>query len=314
VLARRLELDRDVVARAESLLGDRRADIEELLVSLADERDRLVEERAELVHARAEVERALAAAQLAESRAREREQRTRQGVHDEAVAALRETRRELDDLRVAVRRRRRAGGAEELGALRAEVEAAASRIATHAPARAPAAAGEPPPDPAELRPGVEVRVLPLSAVGTVAAPPESGRVAVQVGALRTMVSVSEVRLTSRRQERREGRAPARGRSGGGGGISTVAAPHEGKALRRTPDATLDVRGERVDDALSALDRFLDQSMRESRELVFVIHGHGTGALRNAVRQHVRAHPAVSQFRPGEQSEGGDGVTVAWLDV
>jgi DNA mismatch repair protein MutS2 len=94
----------------------------------------------------------------------------------------------------------------------------------------------------------------------------------------------------------------------------VAAPNEGKALRRTPDATLDVRGDRVDDAVSALDRFLDDSMRAAREVVFVIHGHGTGALRNAVRQHVRVHPAVTSVRPGEQSEGGDGVTVAWLDV
>jgi len=315
-LARRLRLDGDVIARAEELLGARRADIEELLVSLAEERERLGEERAALAGAQAEVERLQAVAQLTEERARERELRARQGIHDEAVAALRETRRELDELRATVRRRRRgeAGGPVEVSALGAEVDAAAARIAANAPPRDPPAPGEVPPDPAELRPGVEVRVLPLAATGAVVAAPEGGRVAVQVGALRTTVSVAEVRLTSRRQLRREGRGGRPAGRAAGPALTTVVAPTEGKALRRTPDATLDVRGDRVDDALAELDRFLDQSMREAREVIFVIHGHGTGALRNAVRQHVRGHPAVSQFRPGEQSEGGDGVTVAWLDV
>jgi DNA mismatch repair protein MutS2 len=311
-LARRLKLDGDVVARAEELMGARRADIEELLISLAEERERIAGERAELADTRAEADRARAAAELAEQRAREHERKARQGTHDEAVAALRDTRRELDELRAAVRRRKRTeAGVQDVSAFGAGVDAAAARIAAHAPAREPVAPGEAPPDAADLRPGVEVRVLPLGATGAVVAPAEGGRVTVQVGALRTTVSVSEVRLTSRRQQRREGGRP---QPRGGVAVTQVAAPNDGKALRRTPDATLDVRGERVDDALSALDRFLDDSMRATREVVFVIHGHGTGALRNAVRQHVGAHPAVTQFRPGEQSEGGDGVTVAWLDV
>jgi DNA mismatch repair protein MutS2 len=308
-LARRLALDPDLVARAESLLGARRADIEELLVTLADERERLAGERAALAETQAEADRAQAAAQLAEQRAREREQLIRKGSHDEAVAALRETRRELDELRATVRRRKRAvEPAPDVRELGAEVAAAAARIAAHAPAR-PAAPEDAAPDASALRPGVEVRVLPLAATGAVVAPPQGGRVTVQVGALRTTVDVSDVRLSSRRQTRREGARQQAGRP-----VVTVVAPTEGRALRRTPDATLDVRGERVDDALAALDRFLDDSMRHSRDVIFVIHGHGTGALRNAVRQHVGSHPAVSEFRPGEQAEGGDGVTVAWLDV
>ena len=308
-LARRLALDPDLVARAETLLGARRADIEELLVALADEREKLNAERAALADTQAEADRALAAAELAEKRAREREQQVRKGSHDEAVAALRETRRELDELRATVRRRKRASEpAADVRELGAEVAAAAAKIAAHAPAR-PAGGEDAAPDPSELRPGVEVRVVPLSANGAVVSAPQGSRVVVQVGALRTTVNVSDVRLSSRRQQRREGaRQPARSQ------VTTVVAPTEGRALRRTPDATLDVRGERVDDALAALDRFLDDSMRHSRDVVFVIHGHGTGALRNAIRQHVGGHPAVSEFRPGEQAEGGDGVTVAWLDV
>jgi DNA mismatch repair protein MutS2 len=86
------------------------------------------------------------------------------------------------------------------------------------------------------------------------------------------------------------------------------------APARTSDATLDLRGMRVDDALSEVDRFVDDSLLAHREVVFVIHGHGTGALRDAVRVHLKMHAAVARWRPGQEKEGGDGITVAWLDV
>src|SRR5690606_20700167 len=194
-LARRLSLEPSVVARAEELLGDRRAGVEELLRSLADERERVAEERAELARARAAAERARAEAETARRNAAERERRARQASHDEAVAALREARRELDELRSAVRKRRRqaaADAAEEVGWLSAEVDGMAARIAAHAPARFDPGAADPPPEAAALRPGVQVRVLPLRARGEVAAPPQDGRVTVQVGALRTTVAVADV--------------------------------------------------------------------------------------------------------------------------
>jgi DNA mismatch repair protein MutS2 len=94
----------------------------------------------------------------------------------------------------------------------------------------------------------------------------------------------------------------------------VSVPEAASAGVRTPDSTLDVRGERADEAVDTLDRFIDQSLLSMRAVVFVIHGHGTGALRAAVRSHLASHRAVANWRPGERAEGGDGVTVAWLDV
>ncbi|HEU5058623.1 MAG TPA: Smr/MutS family protein, partial [Kofleriaceae bacterium] len=320
-LARRLGVDADLVARAESLLGDRRASVEELLAQLAHERDRLAEERRQAAAAHAEAERARAAAERATERAIEREQKARQQSHDEAVAALRDARRELDELRATLRRRRReAVGSRpqgEVAALGASVDAAAARIAAHAPAR-PAPPAEPPPDPADLTPGTLVRVVSLNASGTVVGAPDGNRVAVQVGPLRTTARLSDLRVVSKREQRRtaSGTQPRVAAKAGKREREhvLVAAPSEGRALTRTPDATLDLRGERVDDGLAALDRFLDESMRESREVVFIIHGHGTGALRSAVRDAVRLHPSVVELRPGEPNEGGDGVTVCWLDV
>jgi DNA mismatch repair protein MutS2 len=76
--------------------------------------------------------------------------------------------------------------------------------------------------------------------------------------------------------------------------------------------SLDVRGARVDEALSALSRYLDDASVAGLERVTVIHGLGTGALRDAVRGDAAAHPLVGAVRPGERGEGGDGVTVVEL--
>ena len=95
-------------------------------------------------------------------------------------------------------------------------------------------------------------------------------------------------------------------------------PHSpvGSAARpgtaRDIDSTIDVRGQRADEAVAAVDRFLDESLVASRDVAFVVHGHGTGALRLAIRNFLTGHPAISTFRPGEAGEGGDGVTVAFL--
>ncbi len=60
------------------------------------------------------------------------------------------------------------------------------------------------------------------------------------------------------------------------------------------------------------EQFLDRSLGAGRTVAFLIHGHGTGALRDAVRETLRASRVVARQRPGEPAEGGDGVTVVWL--
>jgi CRP-like cAMP-binding protein len=77
-------------------------------------------------------------------------------------------------------------------------------------------------------------------------------------------------------------------------------------------AELHLLGQTVDEALPAVDRFLDGSLREARTEVRIVHGHGTGRLRSAVRAHLAGHRHVASFRPGAQGEGGDGATVVTL--
>jgi len=101
----------------------------------------------------------------------------------------------------------------------------------------------------------------------------------------------------------------------GGGMKARAGktfiPHPSALIPET--AELNLIGHRVDEALEESDKFLDRALLEGKQAVRIIHGFGTGALRKAVRDHLRKHPAVKSWRPGNENEGGDGATVAVLE-
>ncbi len=84
------------------------------------------------------------------------------------------------------------------------------------------------------------------------------------------------------------------------------------SLTASPGFELDLRGRRADDALEALERYLDSAYLAGLPFVRIIHGKGTGKLRQAVRQALQNHPHVGAFEAGGDKEGGDGVTVAKL--
>jgi DNA mismatch repair protein MutS2 len=87
---------------------------------------------------------------------------------------------------------------------------------------------------------------------------------------------------------------------------------EAPAARQSGANTVDLRGRRADEALAELEAFLDRTALEGADTVFVIHGHGTGALRKAVREYLATSAYVARFRPGGAGEGGDGVSVVSL--
>jgi DNA mismatch repair protein MutS2 len=75
---------------------------------------------------------------------------------------------------------------------------------------------------------------------------------------------------------------------------------------------LDLRGARAEEALAELDRYLNNAAVAGYDRVRVVHGKGTGALRNAVREALAVHPLVRQQAPAAASEGGDGATIVTL--
>jgi DNA mismatch repair protein MutS2 len=110
--------------------------------------------------------------------------------------------------------------------------------------------------------------------------------------------------------------PVGGAGDGAGTATSDVAGTNVEALRRSRATTvpmsLDLRGARVEEALSALERYLEDASLAGLARVSVIHGLGTGALRDAVRSDAAAHPLVRTVRAGERGEGGDGVTVVEL--
>jgi DNA mismatch repair protein MutS2 len=69
---------------------------------------------------------------------------------------------------------------------------------------------------------------------------------------------------------------------------------------------------RAEDALGEVESFLDRGMRSGEESALIIHGHGTGALRAAVRDELGRHPLVAHAEPAPPDQGGDGATIAHL--
>lgn len=150
-----------------------------------------------------------------------------------------------------------------------------------------------------LKPGEQVRIISLNQVGHVLELISSGEEAlIQAGIMRV-----NVKLTDLVRVNQENKIVVKRRSS----RHTVGA---GKSSTIRPE--LDLRGYSVEDATTSVDKYLDDAFLSSLEQVRIIHGKGTGALREAIQEQLAAHPHVKSFRLGDPSEGGSGVTAVVL--
>lgn len=153
------------------------------------------------------------------------------------------------------------------------------------------------PLPRPLRAGDSVEIVSTRTKATVLETPKPGeKVKVQAGILKIQVEQSDLQLLEFEQVKQE-------------------APRSGGVRLKAPaqfTTELDLRGESGDEAIMELDRFLDSAVRLHMETVRIIHGKGTGVLRQRVQTHLKRHPQVKSFRLGVYGEGEDGVTIASL--
>lgn len=151
--------------------------------------------------------------------------------------------------------------------------------------------------PEQLKKGDAVRVISMGLKGTVSSLPDAkGNLFVQCGILRTSTNIKDlVRI-----EEATITAPNLQKTGSG-------KIRMSKSFSISPEINL--LGKTVDEALAALDKYLDDAYLAHLESVRVVHGKGTGALRNAVQQHLRRVKYVKSFRQGEYGEGDAGVTI-----
>ncbi len=180
------------------------------------------------------------------------------------------------------------------------------------------------PEPVRPRWQVGDRALAASGWnGTISAlDAERGRATLDVNGLRVDVKLDELQPASGGGAgTRAGGSPKSGRRGDFGepprttfatGAASAKASKATERRARAVASSLDLRGARVEEALALLDQYLDDAVHAGAGRITVIHGHGSGAMRDAVREMLSGHPLARQWRPGEQGEGGDGATVVSL--
>jgi DNA mismatch repair protein MutS2 len=153
-----------------------------------------------------------------------------------------------------------------------------------------------------VRLGDTVKLKTLNSIGVVTAL-AAAEAEVQVGRMRIRARLDEIELRgSPESEERAGAAP--------GLTPARQAPKVERPA--SPGLELDIRGQTVEEALPALERYLDAAYLAGLPWVRIIHGKGTGKLRQGVRDFLRTSPVVKSQETGREGEGGDGVTVVKL--
>jgi DNA mismatch repair protein MutS2 len=302
--ARRMGVETAVIERAEQLLDGEDRKLEALTRSLSELRQQLEVERqsAQLTRERSEAARAAYEARL-ETLRRGREAAL-QAMNADLESAFAAARGEI----AAVMRSVQAGSDEpprgrEAGraANRARARLDQLRERTRELARPLAAAPAAPTavTASLLERGARVQLSGVGGEAVVLEPPDPrGRVGVRVGSVRSVVPLERI-------ARVLGPAPA---TAPRAHVDVERAPSEAAARSRC-----DLRGLRVDEALDRADAHLQAHLGRGPASLLFVHGHGTGALRDAIRSWLRAARGVSAIRAGEPGEGGNGVTIAELE-
>jgi DNA mismatch repair protein MutS2 len=300
-IAERLGLPEPIVGDARSRLSEAQRSFEATLAAIKATEGQTSES---LDRARAAELRAAEALRTAEE-----ERRRARLERDDAVRAARvEADKILGALRDEVRDTRLALERETITAR--SLDAAVDRAAATVAGLPEGEAGQPePPQPAEpmhWQVGDRARSASGGWEGRIASLDRDGlRATLEAGGMRVSVDLDDlvpgvVATTS---------------PGGGASDASTATSNEA-ALRldraRSVASSLDLRGARVDEALEALARYLDDAALAGIDKALIIHGQGTGALRDAVRRQAADHPLVRSVRAGQRGEGGDGATIVEL--
>ncbi|MCS7088650.1 MAG: endonuclease MutS2 [Thermoflexales bacterium] len=287
-IAQRLGLPAPILEAGRTYLDQNLARSEDLLAAIAG------------LHQQAE--QALARARQAQQEAeqdRDRWRAQRDALERERAAIFEQARqealRETEHLRAEVRRLRAqlialGVSLEPLKSIEREVDRLVARAQQ---AAAPMRATVTPPL-RTLQPGATVHVRSLNAIGELVALGD-GEAEVQVGRARLRVKLGDLELAD---------AP-RPSAEKGEGVCLPPPP--------PPKIELDLRGMTAEEGVAQVERYLDRAARAGMPFVRLIHGKGTGALRRAVREALKGNRLVRAFESGTDAEGGDGVTIVYLN-
>ena len=301
-ISERLGLPHEIIQKAAERIDAENVRFEDVLTRLDEQRQAMEKERDEARKLRREMEDSAKVAReyrekLEKERAKavEKAQAEARAILDEARDTADRVFRELNEMK---RRQRK----EEDWQTVNDERAALKRSLNEAEGKLGRRPEEPVPPPTRpARTGDTVELVKMG--GTQAAVltvNKDGSLQLQAGILKISARQEEVRVVE------EAGATARKQA-----VNIAQrAEHQLRSLGASPE--VDLRGMMTDEAIGALDIFLDNAVMGKLNQVTIIHGKGTGAVRKAVREHLRRSRYVKTFRPGRYGEGEDGVTVVEL--
>jgi len=299
-ISRRLGLPEYIIEKAATRLDAENVRFEDVLTRLDQQRQEMEKERAEAKRLKLEME--MSASKAREYREKLEAERAKvvEKAQAEARAIIQEA-RAASDLAIAelkdMKKRQDKLDWQQVNDSRAE----SRRLLNEAERNIGGSAEEeelpPPTRPAVV--GDTVELVSMGTKATVLAVNKDGVLQLQAGILKITAKQNEVRVVegaSKAQKEAKRIITQAQRT-----IRTAAVPSQ-----------IDLRGMMTDEAIAVLERFLDTAMMGKLETVTIIHGKGTGAVRNAVRTYCKRSRYIKSFRPGRYGEGEDGVTVAEL--
>ncbi len=291
-ISRKLGLPADIIDNARDELSEASESFEDLLSDLEISRVTIENERLEIEAYKAEIEKLKKEISAKQERMEETRERILKAAQEEAREILQDAKDTADE---AIR-------AYQKGSTIQEMEKNRAKLRNKISAKSDALKSKPKKEtsnilkPDQLMIGDMVKIISMGIKGTVHTKPDSkGNLTVQCGIMNTKTNIKDLQLlqeepVSKKEQRK---------TYYGGAFS--------KSATISPEVNL--LGKTVDEALAALDKYLDDAYLSHLSSVRVVHGKGTGALRSAVHQHLRRLSYVKSFRLGEFGEGDAGVTI-----
>ncbi|MFO0664761.1 MAG: endonuclease MutS2 [Polyangiaceae bacterium] len=306
-VAKRFGIPDAVIESAKRFLSNEDKSFEDLVKRLNDERAALELAREAARKKGEELDEELARAKAERERLREQQKQALDKELESLTERLRRAQADLREAQVLLRSKR--NDKDALRNAEQSLSKASQFVAeTQAERRNDAEQHRAPVDAASLRRGSTVYVPRLGREGEVLDLLPGDQVRVALGSLKLTLPLSDLRggkagppATAEPKTKVTKRTP-----------DTAAVPQALEVALQTSDNTVDLRGLRTEDALSLAMTFLDRAIGARLRVVFLVHGHGTGALRDAIRGELKSSPYVAFFRAGGPNEGGDGATIAWL--
>ncbi|MCR5005031.1 MAG: endonuclease MutS2 [Clostridiales bacterium] len=299
-ISRRLGLSEEIIEHAGDLLESNDVQFEEMMTDLELRRRAQEEEQARIENLRKEADRLKHQVESEKRTLDDQKEAILQKAREEARDVLQKAKAEADETLREMNRLIREGQTVDIRTLeqmRTRLREEADKARKQSEKEDTGAVRQIRPE--DLRPGVQIKMKGFDQICTVQqAPDNRGRLMIQAGIMKMQIKVSDV-------ESIEGEEAAPGpKTSGGKGTS---AGSFGKA--QSIHLEVDLRGMTTEEALSVLDKYLDDAYLAGVPKVTVIHGKGTGVLRKACQQFLKRSKLVRSYRLGTYGEGESGVTI-----